>query len=64
MDVEQGQRCFIPLHLLGSVTKLLGKHSTKRLNHAEGAVTLWLCGILIKTLPTPSDAACGKGCFL
>ncbi|XP_068676688.1 HEAT repeat-containing protein 1-like isoform X1 [Montipora foliosa] len=60
VDVEQGQRCYVPLHLLGSVTKLLGKHSTKRLNHAEGAITLWLCGILIKTLPTRSDAACGE----
>ena len=62
--VEQEQGCKVPITLLESLTKFLGKNSTKRLDQVKGALTLWLSGILIKTLPATSDPACGKGIFV
>jgi len=40
--------------------RFLGKHSTKRLNHAKGAISLWLCGNLLKSIPANSQASSGK----
>ena len=63
LAVEQEQGCKVPITLLESLTTFLGKNSTKRLDQVKGALTLWMSGILIKTLPATSDPACGKGIF-
>ncbi|XP_029184672.2 HEAT repeat-containing protein 1-like isoform X2 [Acropora millepora] len=60
LAVEKEQGCKVPITLLESLTKFLGKNSTKRLDQVKGALTLWLSDILIKTLPATSDPACGK----
>ena len=61
--MEQEQGCKVPITLLESLTKFLGKNSTKRLDQVKGALTLWLSDILIKILPATSDPAFGKGIF-
>ncbi|XP_078352830.1 HEAT repeat-containing protein 1-like isoform X2 [Oculina patagonica] len=58
-DSENEPAGMVPLPLLTSLLKCLGKHSTKRLNHAKGAITLWLCEILIKNIPAESPASSG-----
>ena len=64
LAVDREQGCKVPITLLESLTNFLGKKSSKRLDQAKGALTLWLSGILIKTLPATTDAACGKDNFL
>ncbi|RMX40131.1 hypothetical protein pdam_00002238 [Pocillopora damicornis] len=56
-DEESGNKDTTPGHVvpfsqLKCLVKFLGKHSNKRLNHSKGAITLWLCKILIKNIPT------------
>ncbi|KAJ7330602.1 HEAT repeat-containing protein 1 [Desmophyllum pertusum] len=41
------------------LAEILGKHSTKRLNHAKGAITLWLCGNVLRKLTVNPDASSG-----
>ena len=57
---EQDESGSVPLPLLTSLVKFLGKRSTKRLNHAIGAITLQLCSNLLKNLPSKSAASSGK----
>jgi len=59
-DSEQETAGTVPKPLLTSLLRFLGKHSTKRLNHAKGAITLWLCGNLLKNIPANSQASIGK----
>ena len=59
-DSENDPPGMVPLPLLASLLKFLGKHSTKRLNHAKGAITLWLCENLIKNIPVEPTASSGK----
>ena len=54
----------VPFSLLKSLVKFLGKHSNKRLNHSRGAITLWLCKMLIKNIPSMPCASSGEKCFL
>ncbi|PFX20859.1 HEAT repeat-containing protein 1 [Stylophora pistillata] len=50
----------VPFPLLKSLVKFLGKRSNRRLNHAKGAITLWLCKVLIKTIPAEPHALSGQ----